>query len=247
MPAYSGGRTLFDGAVSTLTSEPIDELGVNLFSQYPYQDAFPLPPYLQVHLDETHAESTAIIVSGYDGGSAAGESPMNGYDPTTAPGTTPPTVSSRPSSTEGSRRKGDNVVSRGKTLEQLERTKRNAMNAKNEKNRPRPLPLRKRKIAMSDSDDDEYQPPTMSSEFAKAPAGKKRTLVRHNVRPNDGERITCKCSKSKCLKVSYKYVEIDSYLTRMISTSSSENSHPLSLLQLYCDCFQQGAVRRIIE
>ena len=212
LPAYSGGKELFDGAPSTLTIEPIDELGVNLFSQYPYQyqDAFPLPPYLQVHLDETHAESTAIIVSGYDGGSETGKSPMNGYDQTTVPGTTPPSVSSRPSSTEEIRRKSDKVVSRGKTLEQLEQTKKNAKNAKNDKTRPRPLPLRKRKIVMNDSDDDEYQPPTTSSEFVMAPAGKKRTLVRHNVRPDDGDRITCKCSKSK-FKVSYFYVEIDSY------------------------------------
>ena len=49
---------------------------------------------------------------------------------------------------------------------------------------------------------------------AKAPAadGKKRTMVRHNVR-DDGDRITCKCSKSKCLKVSYwQHIDTDSHI-----------------------------------
>ena len=221
MPAYSGGR-----AQTSSPTEPTDDdddddggLGVNLFPQHPvYQDAFPLPDYLQVHLDETHAESTAVAASGYDGSSVTSESPMNGYNPaTSAPGTTPPSVSSRSTSKAPSQSKGNKVGSRGKTLEQLAQAKQNATkNANDKTRRPRPLPLRKRKFVMNDSDDDEYQPPppppqstSTSSKLVKKRAAlppftgnKKRTLVRHNVRADDGDRITCKCSKSKCLKVS---------------------------------------------
>ena len=37
MQAFSGSRELIDCAASALTNVPIDELGVNQFSQYPYQ------------------------------------------------------------------------------------------------------------------------------------------------------------------------------------------------------------------
>jgi hypothetical protein len=218
MPTYSGGRVLFDGDATTMATtettpmETVNAMGV-VFSHYPYQDdAFPLPPYLQVHLDETHAESTAVDSSEY------GVSPMKGYANNSAPGTTPPSVSSRAHShsddtTTTTTEFNDTKVggSRGKTLEQLAQAKKKQKSSAADKTRPRPLPLRKRKFVMKDSDDEEYQPTssskTKSSNVvvkAKAPAadGKKRTMVRHNVR-DDGDRITCKCSKSKCLKVSY--------------------------------------------
>jgi len=220
MPAYSGGRVLFDGDATTMATtettpmETVNAMGV-VFSHYPYQDdAFPLPPYLQVHLDETHAESTAVDASEYDGV----VSPMKGYASNSAPGTTPPSVSSRAHShsdgtTTSTTEFNDAKVggSRGKTLEQLAQAKKKQKSSAADKTRPRPLPLRKRKFVMKDSDDEEYQPSSSSKTKtsnvvkvkAKAPAadGKKRTLVRHNVR-EDGDRITCKCSKSKCLKVS---------------------------------------------
>ena len=81
---------------------------------------------------------------------------------------------------------------------------------KNGQTRPRPLPLRKRKLQVNfESDDGEYKPAAVP----QMPVGKKRALVRHNMRnDDDGSRVTCKCSKSRCLK-------------------------------LYCDCFQQGKVR----
>lgn len=218
MPAYPVGSGVNDGA--TLLTVPSRTTDINLSPQYSFQDAFPLPPYLQVHLDETHAESTALIphilstdgANGCDGtvpnhGSVffqlVADSPMIGYDPNCAPGTTPPSVSSRFASIARGRGDGTtmdfkgNNIGRGKTLEQLAQVQKNS---KIDKARPRKLPLRKRKFQLNDSDDDEYQPPT-TSEVAEVPVGKKRTLVRHNVRSDDGDRITCKCSKSKCLKV----------------------------------------------
>ncbi len=93
----------------------------------------------------------------------------------TAPGTTPPSVSSRShshsdgttttttttttSTTTTSTTTEFNGIkvggSRGNTLEQLAQAKKKQQSSATNKTRPRPLPLRKRKFVMKDSDDEE--------------------------------------------------------------------------------------------
>jgi len=107
-------------------------------------------------------------------------------------------------------------ISQGKTLTQLSQLPVQPKPRKNKKKsassatgttRPhRPLPLRKRKLNVNfeTSDEDEYRPPMAMLARGGMLDGsdRKRDLVRHNMRnEEEGGRVTCKCSKSKCLKV----------------------------------------------
>lgn len=231
MPAFPGigmnGSGMYDG--DTMTATRCSGLDVSQFYMYPTQDAFPLPSILQAHLDETYAASTLILeqVRNADqegtGGIYANNGqvffqvtayrPRNGGGDISAPGTTPPAVAFLSASSlrcgGGTAIEFDSEnVGRGKTLEQLSHlpdqpaTSHNTKKKTNTTARPRPLPLRKRKLKVySDSDDEEYKPPT-EVVVAELPADNKRVLVRHNMRSdNDGERITCRCMKSQCLKL----------------------------------------------
>lgn len=185
------------GAASTSTAmTPGGWMDVGQFSRYPMPDAFSLPPYVQAHLDETYAASTVVFPPdrGGDGNVSHHGNVFfqvtayrPGSDGRSAPGNTPPAVAGPP---------------RGKALAQQQPgglpANKPAAKRKGGRARPRPLPLRKRKLqANYDAGDVEYSPPP------PAAAGKnKRVLVRHNIRGGEGEgRVTCRCSKSKCLKL----------------------------------------------
>lgn len=111
------------------------------------------------------------------------------------------------------------TVGRGKTLGQLAKlpaqptgVKTRAANATKRKPaaKARPLPLRKRKLQVDyhdeGSDDDDDCKPLSAIAVVAAPlvaaAGPHMRPVRHNERKlEEGERVTCRCSKSKCLKL----------------------------------------------
>ncbi|KAL3765873.1 hypothetical protein ACHAW5_002106 [Stephanodiscus triporus] len=219
MPAFPGigvnGSGTYDAG--TMTATRYSGLDMSQFYMYPTQDAFPLPSILQAHLDETYAASTLILEqvrnAGREGTGGIYENngqvffqvtayrPRNGGGDISAPGTTPPAVAflSAPSLRCGG---GTAIevdsenVGGGKTTSHKTKKKTNITA------RPRPLPLRKRKLKVySDSDDEEYKPLT-EVVVAQLPVDNKRVLVRHNMRSdNDGERITCRCMKSQCLKL----------------------------------------------
>ena len=226
MPTFLGigvnGRGMYAGGTVTETS--CNGPDTSQFYEYRAQDAFQLPAILQAHLDETFAASTLILEqirnAGHEnaGGVASSSGQVffqvTGYRPrgvdsdTSAPGTTPPAVACRSASSPrcgGSAAiefDSENVV-RGKTLENFSHLTDQAASSHNsKKKRPRPLPLRKRKLKSSvDSDDEEYTPST-EAVVDQLPADNKRMLVRHNIRSdNDGGRVTCKCTKSQCLKL----------------------------------------------
>ena len=226
MPTFLGivvnGRGMYAGGTVTETS--CNGPDTSQFYEYRAQDAFQLPAILQAHLDETFAASTLILeqIRHEDAGGLAANSghvffQVTGYRPRSvgsdisAPGTTPPAVAFRsalsPRCGGGIEFDSDNDV-RGKTLENLSHLTNQPATSQNSKKkttatvRSRPLPLRKRKLKSStDPDDEEYTQPTEAA-VGQLPTDNKRILVRHNIRSdNDGERVTCKCMKSQCLKL----------------------------------------------
>ena len=201
-------------------------LDMTQFVMYPTRDPFPLPPVLQAHLNETYAASSVVLTrveGGGEDGAHRGLYQVTSYRPhngegrdgSNVPGTTPlayPSfrgVASSPNHLGGTIIEfGGETAARGKTLVQLSQLPQRFTdnNSKKKTVVARSLPFRKRPVEEEDSneDDEEYSPPgSVVVAKKKLPlAENKNVLVRHNVRTlADGERVSCKCKKSQCLKL----------------------------------------------
>lgn len=202
-------------------------LDMTQFVLYPTRDPFQLPPVLQAHLDETYAASSVVLTrveGGGDDGAHRGLYQVTSYRPQNGragrgggnvPGTTPLAYPSFRGVTSSPNHLGGTIIefggetaARGKTLVQLSQLPQRftGTNSKKKTAVDRSLPFRKRPVeeVNSNEDDEEYSPPSsVIVAKKKLPlAENKNVLVRHNVRTlADGERVSCKCKKSQCLKL----------------------------------------------
>lgn len=166
-------------------------------------DLYPLPSFLQAHLDETYAASS-MFPQGVDSNvffqvTAFRQLP-NGTSQPIGPSSIYPAAGGAVATTAVG---GSDDVSIDSNKENIDptaatfkpRKKSSTMLTKKPKlRRPPPLlPMRKRNYESVEDD---------SSSASSSLVPKKRPpLARHNMNRKESERITCKCSKSKCLKV----------------------------------------------
>ena len=174
-------------------------------TQYLVRDAFALPPYLQAYLDETHAASNVLIQNndkerdGRDGNVFFQVTSCR--QKISTPGRTPPAVCG----SSGDKSFGDDSVDSDKenmiravANNSKKQAKSVASKSKkiSTKSKARPLPLRKRPIQEKENESEESTP----VQKKKSPHSS-HPLPPQNSRWEHIDRVTCKCAKSKCLKL----------------------------------------------